>query len=35
MKKFIVSSLLLASFSLSTSPILKAATVYTQGGVWN
>lgn len=35
MKKFNVSSLLLISFSLSTSPILKAATVYTQGGVWN
>ncbi|SUM61556.1 Uncharacterised protein [Staphylococcus saprophyticus] len=35
MKKFIVSSLLLVSFSLSTSPVLKAATVYTQGGFWN
>lgn len=35
MKKFILCSLLLVSFALCASPILKAATIYAEGGVWN
>ncbi|SCS40213.1 lactococcin 972 family bacteriocin [Staphylococcus caeli] len=35
MKKFIISLLLFISFVLSTVPLIKAATIYAQGGVWN